>query len=240
KLNVSLILEGTIRKSGNFVRITTQLIKVENGFHIWSDSWDRELKNIFILQDEIAAIIAEKINADMKSAVTTTDHVIENTDALDLYLKGIYLLNTWDFKEAEKVITYFEQALTIDPKFIKAYIGLSNCYTWLGSTGVMSQKDAQKKVEHYIKKVLALDKNLPDVYSVIAGKNFFIEWNIPLALENINKALKLKPSFFDALMYKGMILAALGRVEESLDNLFQAERLSCTPKTGQVVKVEKT
>ena len=226
KLNVSLVLEGSIRKSENFVRITAQLVKAENGYHIWSDTWDREVKNIFILQDEIANIIAEKINTDIQLDVPITDYVVKNTDALDLYLKGTYLFNKLDFREAEKAITYFEQTVEIDPEFTKAYIGLCNCYTWLGATGMMSPEDAHKKVEYNINKALVLDKNLPDIYAVIAGKNFWIEWNLPLALENINKALKLKPSFYDALIQKGMILVALGRIEESLDSFFQAERIN--------------
>lgn len=226
KLNVSLILEGSIRKSENFVRITAQLVKAENGYHIWSDTWDRELKNIFILQDEIAAIIAEKINADIKPDLPDTEYILKNTNALDLYLKGTYLFNKLDFREAEKAIAYFEQALEIDSEFTKAYIGLCNCYTWLGAAGIMNPEDTHKKVEYCINKVLTIDKNLPDVYAVIAGKNFWIEWDLPLALESINKALKLKPSFYDALMQKGMILATLGRIEESLDTFFQAERIN--------------
>lgn len=226
QLNVSLILEGSIRKSENFVRITAQLVKAENGYHIWSDTWDRELKNIFILQDEIAAIIAEKINADIKPDLLDTEYILKNTNALDLYLKGTYLFNKLDFREAEKAIAYFEQALEIDSEFTKAYIGLCNCYTWLGAAGIMNPEDTHKKVEYYINKALTLDKNLPDVYTVIAGKNFWIEWDLPLALVNINKALKLKPSFYDALMQKGIILATLGRIEESLDTLFQAERIN--------------
>ena len=226
KLNVSLILEGSIRKSENHVRITAQLVNTENGYHIWSDTWDRELKNIFILQDEIAAIIAKKTISNIQPDITITNYVIKNTNALDLYLKGTYLFNKLDFRLAEEAITYFEQALEIDPKFTKAYIGLCNCYTWLGATGMMNPDDTYKKIDYFIGKVLALDKKMPEVYAVMTGKNFWIEWNLALALENINKALKLKPSFYDALIQKGMILISLNRIEESLDCFFQAERIN--------------
>jgi len=225
RLNVSLLLEGSIRKSGNTIRITAQLTRAENGYHIWSETWDRELKNIFIVQDEIAAIIAEKINIDIKPNVPATDHVLESTEAFDNYLRGNYLLNTWDFKEGNTVIKYFEQAVKLDPRMIKAYIRLCDVYTWLGSTGFVKPEEAHKKNEYYINKVLELDPNIPDVYVVIASKNFWIEWNFSLALKNISRALELKPSFPDALKYRGIFLAAMGRVEEALDALFQADRL---------------
>jgi len=225
RLNVALILEGSIRKSENKVRITAQLSKATDGYHVWSDTWDRKLKNIFIVQDEIAALIAEKIDNDIKTGVSSAGHVIENTEALDWYLKGNYLLNKWDFNERNNIIAFFEKAIELDPNFIKAYIGLSNAFTWLASTGFAEPEDAYVKVEYCIKKVLSIDKNIPDIYVIIAGKNFWIEWNFPAALNNINKALELQPSNSDALKYKGIILAATGRIEEALDSFFQADRL---------------
>ncbi|MBN2348889.1 MAG: helix-turn-helix domain-containing protein [Bacteroidales bacterium] len=226
KLNVALLLEGSIRKSENLVRITAQLTNTSDGYHIWSDTWDRELKNIFIVQDEIAAIIAEKINKNIKPAAEAESHIIENTEAFDWYLKGQYLLNKWDFYEGENIISFFEKSIMLDPKLIKAYIGLSNAYTWLGSTGFAKPEVAYEKVEFCIRKVLELDKNNPDVYTVISGKNFWIEWDLPLALRNINRSLALKPSNADALLSKGLIQAAMGNVEQALDHLFQAERLN--------------
>jgi TolB-like protein/AraC-like DNA-binding protein len=225
KLNVALILEGSIRKSGNTVRITAQLSKATDGYHVWSDTWDRELQNVFTVQDEIAALIAEKIDKDIKTQVSSTGHVIENTNALDWYLKGNYLLYKWDFSERDNIIASFEKAIELDPRFIKAFIGLANTYTWLGSTGFVKPEEAYVKVEYCIKKALSIDKNIPDIYIIIAGKKFWIEWDLPAALNNINKALELQPSNSDALKYKGLILAATGRVEEALDSFFQADRL---------------
>ncbi|OFX87843.1 MAG: hypothetical protein A2W99_16135 [Bacteroidetes bacterium GWF2_33_16] len=226
KLNVLLILEGSIRKSKNHVRITAQLVNTENGYHLWSDSWDRELKNIFILQDEIAAIIANRIITNVQTEITITSYVVKNTEALDLYLKGTYLFNKLDFREVENAINCFEKSLEIDSGLIRSNIGLCSCYMWLGASGMMNPQDAYQKMEYNINKVLALDKNMPEVYAVIAGKNFWMEWNLPLALKNINKALNLKPSFYDALIQKGMILVTLGNIEEALDSFFRAERIN--------------
>lgn len=225
KLNVALILEGSIRKSDNIVRITAQLTKSADGYHVWSDTWDRELKNIFIVQDEIATIIAEKVNKDIKAKITKAGHVVENTEAIDWYLKGNYLQYKWDFNQRDNIVSCFKKAIELDPGLIKGYIGLSNVYTWLAATGFVDPIFAHTEIEKNIKKILKLDKNTPEAYIIIAGKYFWIEWNFPLALQYINKALELQPSNADALKYKGLILAAMGRVEEALDFMFQSERL---------------
>lgn len=226
KLNVSLILEGSTRKSNDIARITAQLINVEDGFHIWSETWDRDLKDIFIVQAEIAAIIAEKINKDIEPGKLLREQKVENTEAFDLYLKGKYLQNQWSMAERDKIIKHYEDAIKLDPKLVNAYIGLCDMYTWMSSTGFIDAKEAFQKTGYYIQKVLEIDKNSPDIHRIIAGKNFWIEWNLPLALENINIALKGKPSFPDALVQKGLILAAMARVEEAFDCFFQAERLN--------------
>ncbi|MBN1116403.1 MAG: helix-turn-helix domain-containing protein [Bacteroidales bacterium] len=225
KLNVAFVLEGSIRKSGAVVRITAQLIKSSDGFHVWSDSWDRELKNIFIVQDEIAGIIAEKVNADIKPKTSKSVLVLDNTDALDYYLRGIYLLNTWDFREGQNMIHNFERAIQLDPNLVKAYVGLCRVYTWLGATGNVKPEEAFMKVDYCIRKIQELDKDNPEILIQIAGKLFWIEWEIGQSLQMINKALLIQPSNADALLFKGIILASLGRVEESLDCLFQADRL---------------
>ena len=183
KLNVALLLEGSTRKSGEIVRITAQLTNASNGFHIWSETWDRELKNIFIIQDEIATIIAEKINKDIKVEKHKSQHVIENTDAYDWYLKGIYLQNKWDLNEGFNIIDCYEKALNLDSGLIKAHVGLCEVYTWLGATGYVKPYDAYIKIEYHIQKILELDKSNPEVYSLIGQRNFWIDWVWKLAAD---------------------------------------------------------
>jgi TolB-like protein/AraC-like DNA-binding protein len=232
KLDVSLLLEGSLQKAGERVRINTQLIKAADGFRVWTSKWDRELRDIFILQDEIAAVIAEKVNASLKPRSGSSGQPVRNLEALDYYLRGNYLLNTWDFSQGQNMIASFEQAIAMDPGLIQAYVGLSHTYTWLGSTGFVSPPEARAKIEECIHRMQELDPNLPDLYEIIAGKNYWMEWDIGKALENIDRALELKPSFPDALMYKSLFLAAAGKVEEALDFLFQAERLN--PMSNQL------
>jgi adenylate cyclase len=170
KLNVYYLLEGSIRRSGEKVRITAQLIKAGDGFHIWSETWDRELKEIFILQDEIAQIIAERINSKIRMPVAHKEGIIENTEALDHYLKGQYLLNKFIISNQEDIIRHFEQALAIDPNFEKAYKGLCDAYTWLSSVGAYDPVEGNKKTEENIRNLMRLNPNTPEVYMLISGK----------------------------------------------------------------------
>lgn len=225
-LDVAMLLEGSVRKSGNNVRITAQLIKAEDGFHVWSETWDRELKDVFNLQDEIAALIAMKVIADINIPKTQPEKEVESSEAYDYYLKGLYILNKWNHLEATKAIEYFEKAIELDSKLEQAYIQMSSCYTWLGSIGEIDQVEVYKKVQYCIENVLKYNKNSPDVYEILASRNYWIEWNPNEALKNVNKALELKPSFPDALLSKGLIYASLGRIEESLDCFFEADRLN--------------
>ncbi|MGE5406446.1 MAG: helix-turn-helix domain-containing protein [Methanosarcina sp.] len=226
QLNVSLLLEGSVRKSGNQVRITAQLIRTGDGYHIWSCKWDRELKNIFTLQDEIAGEIAGKINSNIIPEAPVKEQKIENTEALDQYLKGVFLQNSWDFSRSREMVACFEKAIELDPSFVKPYIALCNALTWMGASGQADPVTANNKIDKYLAIASGLDNNQADVYAIIAGKKYWMEWNIPEALSNVNKAIQLRPSFADAIMHKGLILASLGNIEESFDHLFQAERLN--------------
>lgn len=225
-LNVAMILEGSIRKSNQIVRITAQLTKAEDGFHLWSETWDRELKDIFIVQDEIAALIAEKVNKDIEPNIDSSDHVVENTESLDLYLKARYLQNKWDPSVQETIINLYEKAIELEPKMVNAYVGLCDLYTWLGSIGAVDPRVSFGKVQYYVSRVMEFDPDVPEIYRIIANKNYWFEWDLRRAIQNIDKALKIKPSYPDALIQKGLILASLGKIEESLDCMFQAERLN--------------
>ena len=232
RLNVALILEGSIRKSGDFVRISAQLVNTSDGYHLWSNTWDRELKNIFIIQDEIAADIAEKIKKEYKSAPIQKAKPVDNPQAVELYLKGNWLNRSWVQEDVYLAMDCFNQALKCDPDFAKVYIGLADSYTLLGTIGHMSPAEAFYNVEKNIQKAYELDPDLPEVYTGFAQKKFWHEWDIEGALENLNKSLELKPSNPDALLFKGMLVATYGNFEEALDYLFQSERLS--PLSDQI------
>jgi TolB-like protein/AraC-like DNA-binding protein len=225
-LNVSLILEGSVRRSEGMIRITAQLIKAVDGYHVWSCKWDRELKNILLLQDEIAGIIAGKINSRVNHDLPVRGKKIENTEALDYYLKGTFIQNSWDFKRSKEMVSDYEEAIRLDPLFVKPYIALCKALTWMGATGQINPIDANNKIDQYLTIASGLDNNQADIYAIIAGKKYWIEWNIPEAYNNVEKALELSPSHADVMLQKGLILATLGEIEDCFNCLFQAQKLN--------------
>ena len=120
QLGVSTVLEGSIRKSGNRVRITAQLIHTDNGFHIWSESFDRQLEDIFALQDEVSLLIADKIRENF-GHLTLEDHLVaaetKNIEAYNLYLKGRYFQLKWEAEGFEKAISCYEKSMELDPHY---------------------------------------------------------------------------------------------------------------------------
>jgi adenylate cyclase len=171
-------------------------------------------------------IIAEKINSRIRQPNKPKESVIENTQALDHYLKGQYLLNKFVISHQQEMISHFEQAIVIDPNFEKAYIGLCNAYTWLSSVGAFNPMEGNKKIEEYIRILMRLNPNTPEIYMLISGKNFWIEWDLPLALQNINHSIELKPNDAEAFVMKGLIFMGLGRIDEAFEYLFHAQRLN--------------
>ncbi len=163
KLNVDHLLEGSVRKVGNRARITAQLIKVKDGYHLWSDRYDRDMEDVFAIQDEITGKIMHKLSValDVREKRPEEQRPV-NFEAYDLYLKGRYCLNKF---EMDKALTYYQQAIEKDPDYALAYAGIAEVYTIL-STGfdILPAKDAMPKAREAAEKALKLDPNLAEAY----------------------------------------------------------------------------
>jgi len=140
KLDVKMVLEGSVRKDGSKVRITAQLISVEDGFHLWSETYDREMEDIFAIQDEIAAMIVEKLKLQVHQQVEGVIRT-KNVAAYDLLLKGIYFLNK-DYEGTIKGMEYFQKAVELDPEYASAYAWIGDAYTNYAAYGFMSSAEA--------------------------------------------------------------------------------------------------
>ena len=140
KLDVKMVLEGSVRKAGNQVRITAQLINVEDGFHLWSETYDREMEDVFAIQDEIAAKIVEKLKLQVEKS-SESEFRTQNMEAYDLLLKGIYFLNK-DFEGTKKAMEYFQKAVELDPDYATAYAWIGDAYTNYSAYGFMSSAEA--------------------------------------------------------------------------------------------------
>ncbi|MGB3862453.1 MAG: protein kinase [Candidatus Aminicenantaceae bacterium] len=197
KLNVDNLLEGSVRKVGNRVRITAQLIKVKDGYHLWSDRYDRNMEDVFAIQDEITEKIMDKlmIALDVREK-PPEEHRPVNFEAYDLYLKGRYCLNRF---EVDKALAYYEQAIKKDLDYALAYVSIAEVYTLL-STGfdILPNKDAMPKARDAAQKALELDPNLAEAYVSLGLVALSYDWDRKATKKYFEKALELNPNSMSA------------------------------------------
>ena len=195
KLDVEHVLEGSVRKAGNRLRITSQLIKVDDGYHLWSERFDRELDDVFAIQDEITAAIVDNLkvrllNGEKKKLVK---RYTENLEAYSFYLKGIYFWYGLTPEAWAKSYECFQQAIALDPNYAMAYMGLS---TWYGSQmfwGDTHPREAVSKSTELILKVLDLDDTIADAHSALGIMIGFMEWKRREAKKEFKKSIELGP-----------------------------------------------
>lgn len=196
QLGVQNILEGSVRKFGNKVRITAQLINSADGYHIWSETYSRSLEDIFEIQDEISNKIANTLREKLSDKDKNTHLVVaptENIDAYNLYLKGIHHLGKWTPEGSEMGIKYFNDAIDLDSKFALPYSSLAFAYSMLGGMGQMTSKIAFEEADKNVRIALELDDNLPEAHVSKTLVCIFKDWNLPLAKKHIDKAIALSP-----------------------------------------------
>jgi len=197
QLNVDRILEGSVRKSGNRVRISAQLINAADGYHIWSEIYDRNLTDIFEVQDEISSIIANKLRENL----TTKEHEetlvkvpTQNLEAYTLFLKGLHFHNKITPKDVKKAIKFFEEAITLEPDYAHAYAMAAAGYAFLGATGQMKPSEAFEVVHKYSDKALQLDSSLAAGYASKGSAYLFYDWKWEQAYNALIKAIELNPA----------------------------------------------
>jgi adenylate cyclase len=225
KLNVNKILEGSVRKSGNRVRITAQLINAADGYHIWSETFDRDLDDIFEVQDEIARIIVNKLRESITEKPAQEQFVkpvTENLEAYSLYLKGVYLRNKLTPPDVRKAIEYFEQAIELDSHFAYAYAYCASCYAQLGAMGQMSPPKAFESAHRYADKALELDDTLAEAYSIKGASYMFYDWNWDKAYDYLTKALQLNPGSSITSLILSIYYQSHGRLDEAVKTIENA------------------
>jgi len=222
KLNVSTVLEGSVRKFGNKVRITAQLINTTDGYHLWSEVYDRSLEDIFVIQDEISKQIAgrfiTKPPEEIQQKIYVKSHT-RNVDVYNLYLKGLYHFNKWSHSEFLKAITYFEEAIKAEPSFALPYSGLANCYTVLSAMGRIPVHSAYIKAKGLAIKSLELDDSLAESHIALAIVKLFHEWDWDGALNAFEKAMDL--NFGSSVVHHpyAIYLAVQGEIEEAVKEM---------------------
>jgi adenylate cyclase len=219
RLKVAYVLEGSVRKAGNKVRVTAKLVKAADGFHIFSEVYDRELQDIFEVQDDISDKIVQKfieIIGIQKTEKHLTTSSTRNTDAYELYLKGRFNLSKGSLEAAKAAIQYFEAALNKDKNFILPLTGLAACYTFLGGSGLMSVTEAFNKAKDYAGKTNLLDENVAETHLAMANSSFWYDWDFNETYKSIKKAIQLSPGTSSIHGFNAVYLMATGNLEEAL------------------------
>ena len=230
QLGVSIVLEGSVRKAKNRVRITAQLISTNDGTHFWSKNFDRDLEDIFVLQDEISLRIADQIRENF-GHLDIQEHLIEaptqNIEAYNLYLKGRYQHLMWDGQGIANAIEHYEECVAIDSSFTLPYFGLAYCYAMAGSWG--NNKDLLQLSEEYLNKGFHLSKQSYIGYFSKATLSFWGQWDFINGHDFFQKAIELNPSYTEAEEGLCELYTAVGFFEKALwhaDNILKINPLS--------------
>ena len=223
-LDVLAVLEGSVRKAGNRLRVTAQLVDTRTGLHLWSERFDREERDVFDIQDEISAAIVEHLRVTLLSGEKTAMRKKSTADAeaYNLYLKGLYFMARPNPESIQKALDFFHQALDRDPNFAQAYAGVANVFFTMGNINLSPPAEIFPIAKAAIEKALALDPDLAEAHGLAANMELWFEWNWAAAEKSFGRVLALNPG--DA-MARGMyawLLLSRKRFEESLAEIKRA------------------
>lgn len=227
ELNVDAIVEGSIMRSGQRVRITAQLIEAKTDRNIWSKSYERDLSDILVVQNEMARAVAREI----KIVVTPTEKALlarsrpTNPEAYQMYLKGRHFWKKRTEEDIKRSIEYFQQAINIDPTYALAYAGLADAYIILGSYSLSSPQETYPKAKAAALKALEIDETVAEAYTSLAFVKYRYDWDWFGAEADYNWAIGLNPSYATAHQWYGLLLSDLGRFDEALLAMKRAQEL---------------
>ncbi len=230
KLNVAHVLEGSVRRADVRVRVTAQLIEAETGYHLWSETYDRELTDIFAIQDEISASIVAALSETLGLNATKIPHVktAANPDAYNAYLLGQHLVNKRTKIDIESAIVNFERSVELDPDYAPAHAGLGLSWYLLTDSrptyGTLTLEESLSKALPHIEKALQLDPELPEALGVM-GLTLDARQRHEESIPYYEKALKLNPSLTDVRNWYSSALDMLGRRNDALAEIESAYRL---------------
>src|SRR6188768_2728839 len=227
KLNVRTLLEGSIRKHDLRLRITAQLINAEDGIQLWSERYDRELHDIFAIQDEIALAITEELKITLleKDKVIINDKRTTNKEAYDLYLKGRFFLNKRG-SGIKKALAYFQEASEIDPEFSLAYSGMSDAYSLLSFYGAIPPKKGMPIARQNAEKAIQSDPSNAEALTTLAFISVYYDWNWAEARKRFQRVFEINPRYAPAHFWYSYFLSYVeGRFDEGIEEAKKSELL---------------
>jgi tetratricopeptide (TPR) repeat protein len=229
ELQVDAVVEGSVERSGNRVRISAQLIHAATDAHLWADSYDRELRDVLALQSEVAQAIASevraKVTAEERVRLASTQPV--NPEAYDAYLRGRFYQNKRTESALRKSVEYFQQAIQKDPSYALAHAGLADSYTLLGQLlyAVLPPSETMPKSKAAALWALQIDNALGEARTSLAYIELIYDWDWVKSQEDFKRAIEFNPNYAQAHHWYAVYLGAMGRHLESIAEMKRAQKL---------------
>jgi eukaryotic-like serine/threonine-protein kinase len=219
KLSVKNVLEGSVRKAGNRLRISVQLVNASDGFQLWSQRYDREMQNIFELQDEITLSITEALKVRLlgKDRDVVLKRYTDDPEAYQLFLKGRYYYYKYSAEGWRRAIEFFEKAIERDPTYAPAYAGMNSSWGFLWFLGFLPAEQAVPQMKAAAIKALEIDENLGEAHLSQAMISFFYDWDWQKAEQEFKRAIALDPNNAEALSFYSMFLGFEERFDEAIE-----------------------
>jgi adenylate cyclase len=217
-LNVKTVLEGSVRRSGSRLRISVQLVNAGDGYHLWSERYDREMRDIFDVQDEITLAVVDALKVKLlgKEKAVILKRYTDNPEAYELYLKGLYHCYKWTDEGFRKSIEYFEKTLEIDPEFAPAYAKIADYYHFSSHIGLFSPREILPKWKAAAQRALEIDEGLADAHLAMAHIHFYYERDWAKAAREFERAVELNPNSAQAHQHYGLFLASRERFDQAV------------------------
>jgi len=214
KLGVGTLLEGTVRKQGDHVRIVAELVNAADGIELWTRTFDRELKDIFAVQSEIAAAVAQSLKVTLlgADAQSAAKPATENTEAHNAYLQGHFHFQRRNLEDYRKAVGYFDQAIQLDPDYALAYAERSEALTLIGDLSGQA-KTEWPKARSDAEKAVAIAPGLAEAHAALGWVRFFVDWKFAEGLSELRRAKELSPGNPTANDLLARVIVYLGRVD---------------------------
>ncbi len=228
ELNVGTVLEGSVRKAGSKLRINVQLIDVQQDEHLWSQSYNRELEDIFAIQSDIANKVAEALQVHLltREKQRIKKKATTNIESYTLYLKGLHYRSVRTEEGYRKAIEYFEEALKNDSNFALACAGIADCYERMGEDGILSPKESFPRAKEYAVKAIQLDGSLAEARATLGAVLEEYYYDQPGAEKEFKLAIDLNPNYGRVCHSYGAHLACMGRLDEAIAEIGRAQELN--------------
>src|SRR6059058_4846024 len=222
KLNVANVLEGSLRREGNRVRVTAELINTRTGFHLWTETYDRQLEGVFALEDEITRAIVDSLK--IKLAVSLPAQQQRNTEVYDLYLQGLYFSNKGSEEDLRRALSFFQRAVEKDPTFARAWTGIAKVLYFLADVYV-KPLDAYPASKEAALKAIALDEKDAEAHCYLSEAKRVLDWDLAGAEAELNRALELDSNSAPAHFFSALLPLFRGELKEGLGLVLEAEKL---------------